>query len=124
MASRILTNIIAALYLLLGVALFFSVPEFNALYQSLYAHWESESAFLIRAFFLPPFVWPLLFSFPAALLYYLGLVLSAPQRKRLNILALLVWPVLLVHILDWLYRYVFCHVWGCSPWLPTWRWLS
>ncbi len=124
MASRILTNIIAALYFLLGLALFFIVPALNQLYQSMYATWDSETAFLIRAFHAPAYVWPLVFSLLAGLLYYLGTALSDRQRKWLNILAAVVWLVLVAHLVDGLYSYVFCHDWGCTRLLPTWRLLS
>jgi hypothetical protein len=109
------------LYFLFGVNLFFVIPVFSETYASMYGdQWRPEQSPLIAPFFWPAYVWTLFFGVCAFLLC-LTARLPPETRKRVNIGAWLVFFILVLHILDWAYGFIFCHEWGCTRMLPTWR---
>jgi hypothetical protein len=86
----------------------------------LFINWTPESDPLIAPFFWPVCVWPLFFG-TGALFLCLTTRLSAKARQRINRIVLPLFLILALHGLDWLYGIFFCHRWGCSFLLPTWK---
>jgi uncharacterized BrkB/YihY/UPF0761 family membrane protein len=115
------TYIITALYFLFGLFLSFAVPAFGGFYAVLYGDdWRPEQDPLIAPFFWPSPVWALCFGVCAFLLC-LTARLPPQTRRRINIGAWIVFCVLVLHALDWMYGFIFCHEWGCTHLLPTWK---
>lgn len=119
----IFMTILFVLYLALGILLFKAVPVFQDLYASMYSNWnESENAYL-TLFKLPKLVWLLIglgFAFNVVLVNFF--IKNPIFKARFNIVMLVLWVIFVIHAIDLLYGFMFCHEWGCSTrYLPTWR---
>ena len=121
LASKTSTFIIAALYLLIGIFLFFCVPRFNQVYESLYSDWNIDQSSLVRAFHFPSYIWILSFGLLAGVVCTFGFLFQSKALKRVNIYSTIILIVLAIHVVDWLAGFAFCHEWGCTRFLPTWR---
>ena len=99
-----------AAFLILGLFLAVDIPNFNDIYSSMYTNWNTETALAIRAFHWPPYVWPLLFSIPAIIIYGLGRFLDGARLRLLNILSWLAFAAVLVIILYWASSFALPHV--------------
>ncbi len=121
MAAKAATYVIAALYLLMGVLLFFYVPRFTELYESLYINWNTDQSPLVRAFHFPGYIWILSFGLLAGLVCSFGFTCHSKVLKQINIYSTIILIVLAIHAVDWLAGFAFCHEWGYTRFLPTWR---
>jgi membrane protease YdiL (CAAX protease family) len=109
--------ICAAAFVIFGLFLAIEVPSFNKAYASMYMNWDAETSFSIRAFRWPFYIWPLLFLIPALTAYTLARTLHGPWLRILNILSWLAFAATFIVTINWLGRFIFCHEWGCTPFL-------
>ncbi|MDR3221759.1 MAG: hypothetical protein LBU46_07115 [Candidatus Accumulibacter sp.] len=120
MHRKWVTYSIATLYFVFGIFLYVSVPAFHAIYAGIFNNWTPGSDPLIAPFFWLACVWPFSFG-TGAFLPGLSTRMSAKARQRINYIALPLFLILALYGLDWLYGFLFCHTWGCSFHLPTWK---
>ncbi|MBI3716496.1 MAG: hypothetical protein HY255_10930 [Betaproteobacteria bacterium] len=117
--------VLSALYLGLGISLYFTVPTFDAVYAELIRNWSTSPSLLVKAFQIPPYYWLLAFGAMAVTLWYFGSRARGVARIRIAGGSLILWAVIVFHALDWLYGFIFCHGWVCNRrLLPTWYLLS
>lgn len=110
-ASRYLTYILAVLFLLLGVILYFVVPKVNDAYSLSYSNWGTIDELSFNAFQWPSFVWLVTFSSIAA---FLASMSSQTKQGKVNVASIISLILVLVLLANWLTGYMFCHSWGCS----------
>jgi hypothetical protein len=114
-------QIIAILYLLFGIFLFRAVPVSDEVHASMYSNWNTTDALLVKAYHIPGYLWFFPFACMFVILWFLGPKFSK-FSKLINIASGLLLFLLVIHIIDWLNLFHFCHQWGCSGGLlPTWR---
>lgn len=107
-------------WLVLGLALSFSAPQFSQVLAALYTDWETSSSIPIRAFHWPSYVWVVASVVPASIVLNLGRALQGKHSLAAQVGCLASLGVALLVSVDWLYGFIFCHGWGCTRLINLW----
>jgi hypothetical protein len=80
----------------------------------MYSNWNKDTSTLVQTFQIPRYYWLLIFSLLASLVYLFGNIIAKQSSKTVNIVSIIVLIIIILHLMDFLFGFIFCHDWGCS----------
>lgn len=115
-SMRILNSTISFLFFSLGIILLFSTDKIYKISCEIYINCSHAPLFHIHGR-----IWFALFLIISLALYVIGGCMHGRKLQALNILSAIILFILVVHVVDLYIGSLFCHDWGCTYTLPTWK---